>query len=79
MNAAEPESSAAGQNDKQIAGRIPHDCDNLLMLILEHAALLAKGNLSPEVQAEYIGRIESATRQIRNQACRAAHSPVTLD
>jgi len=77
MSVPEPELSVAGQNDKEIANRIPHDCDNLLMIILEHAALLARGNLSQETQAVYIGRIESAAKQIRDQAC-PAHSPITL-
>jgi len=56
-----------------------HDCDDLLMVILGHAELLAMGNLSPETRANYIERIESATRQIRDRIDRGSHSQVARD
>jgi signal transduction histidine kinase len=79
MHTPEPQFPVASQNDEEIAGEIPHDCNNLLTVILEHAELLAIGNLSPETRAKYIERIESATKQIRYQIDRAAHSQVARD
>jgi hypothetical protein len=79
MHTPEPQFSVASPNDEEIAGGIPHDCNNLLMIILGHAELLAMGNLSAETRAKYIERIECATKQIRNQIDSTAHSQVARD
>ena len=76
MHAPEPDLFVENQYDREIAGGIAYDSNNLLMLILGHAELLSMGNLSPETQSKYIGRIEYSIKQIRNQARRAAHSQV---
>lgn len=79
MQTANPKMSVENQNDKEIESGIAHDCNDLLMVILGHAELLAMGNLPPETRAKFIQRIESATKQIHNQINRAAHSQVTRD
>jgi signal transduction histidine kinase len=70
---------SVSRNDKEIAGGIAHDRNDLLTIILGHAELLAMGNLSQETRTNYIERIESATKQIRDQIDSAAHSQVVRD
>jgi hypothetical protein len=79
MHTPEPTLSVASQNDKKIEGGIPHDWNNLLMIILGHAELLAMGNLSRENREKYTERIESAIKQIRNQIDSAAHMQAARD
>ncbi len=79
MHTLEPKLFVESQNGRQIASGIAHNCDDLLMVILENAELLSMGTLSPETRKKYIGRIESATRQIRKQIDRATHSQVARD
>jgi hypothetical protein len=79
MHTPAPKLSVASQNDKEIEGGIAHDCSDLLMVILGHAELLAMRNFSQETRVNYIERIESATKQIRDQIDRAAHSQVACD
>jgi signal transduction histidine kinase len=79
MHAPDPELFVASQNDMEIAGESAHDFNNLLMIIVGHAELLAMENLSTETQAKYIGRIEAATKHIRDRVSRAANSEVARD
>lgn len=79
MRTLQPKLSVIGQDDHEIAGGIGHDCDDLLTVILGHAELLAMGNLSLETRADYIERIESATKKIRDRMDRAGHPQVARD
>lgn len=79
MHTPKPELSGSSQNDNEIASGIAHDSNDLLMVILKHAELLAMGNLSQKTRANYVERIESATKQIRDQIDRAVHSQVARD